>query len=429
MSNTREIATQILTDIYRNYEFFENSISNNKKYNRLDLRDKAFVKFLIYNTLRRNGQVEKVINTLVRKPIRKNDLFIQNLVRISICQILFLDIKDYSIVNTAVEIAKHYKLDKFVNGLLRNVCRNKEKISKSLRLECNIPSWINNDIKKNLGKYTLINISKTIIKEPFLDIKIKSNYLEKKDWSKILDGKFIFKDIVRVKNEGKIENKPNYKDGIWWVQSFSSTLPVRIISEIFKEENKKTVSILDVGAAPGGKTFQLIEQGFNVTSIEISKKRIERFDDNSKRLNYKTNLINNDYIKFKSKKLYDCILIDAPCTASGLIQKKPEILIKDKKLDLKRLEIKQQKMLYNSIKKIRPGGFILYCVCSIISDEGINQINKFMKENKNFETIPLTDEISSFGKTLKKGSLLIIPDERRIIGGIDGFFISLMKKK
>ena len=86
-------------------------------------------------------------------------------------------------------------------------------------------------------------------------------------------------------------------------------------------------------------------------------------------------------------------------------------------------------MLYNSIKKIRPGGFILYCVCSIISDEGINQINKFMKENKNFEPIPFTDEISSFGKTLKKGSLLIIPDERRIIGGIDGFFISLMKKK
>ena len=76
-----------------------------------------------------------------------------------------------------------------------------------------------------------------------LIIKIKSNYLEKKDWSKILDGKFIFKDIVRVKNEGKIENKPNYKDGIWWVQSFSSTLPVRIISEIFKEKNKKIIYV------------------------------------------------------------------------------------------------------------------------------------------------------------------------------------------
>ena len=130
MFNTREIATQILTDIYLKFEFFENAVHLSKIFRRLNQRDKAFVRYLVLNTLRRNGQVDKVLNDYVKIPIKKKNFYILNLLRLSICQILFLDIKDYSIVNTAVEISKNYKVDKFVNGLLRNICRNKYKIRK-----------------------------------------------------------------------------------------------------------------------------------------------------------------------------------------------------------------------------------------------------------------------------------------------------------
>ena len=128
MFNTREIATQILTDIYLKFEFFETAVLLSKNFSRLNQRDKAFVRYLVLNTLRRNGQVDKVLNDYVKIPIKKKNFYILNLLRLSICQILFLDIKDYSIVNTAVEISKNYKVDKFVNGLLRNICRNKYKI-------------------------------------------------------------------------------------------------------------------------------------------------------------------------------------------------------------------------------------------------------------------------------------------------------------
>ncbi len=181
MSNSREIATQILNNIYTRFEFFETAMLQNKSFSRLDPRDKAFVRSIILNTLRRNGQITNVINDFVRRPLKKKDVFILNLIRISICQILFLEIKEYSIVNSAVQIAKNYKFDKFVNGLLRNICRNKAKILKNQTLEVNIPNWIKKDISVNLGKNALKEISRTVIKEPYLDIKIKKNYLGTQD--------------------------------------------------------------------------------------------------------------------------------------------------------------------------------------------------------------------------------------------------------
>ena len=245
-----------------------------------------------------------------------------NLLRLSICQILFLNIKEYSIVNTAVEISKKYKFDKFANGLLRKICRNKNKILQNLEPKTNIPSWIKNDIIKNLGKETLRKISEAIVYEPNLNIKIKVNCVKKKNWEKVLNGKFIFSDILKTHNDGLIEKKPFFSEGDWWIQNISSTLPVRLISKIFQNADKSKVSILDVGAAPGGKTFQLIEENFNVKSLEISQRRIRRLKQNLQRLKFDANIICQDFFNYKCSDLFDCILIDAPCSASGLIQKK-----------------------------------------------------------------------------------------------------------
>ena len=428
MSNTREIATEILTDIYSKFEFFENTVLLNKNFVRLNGRDKAFVRYLVLNTLRRNGQVDKVINDFVKIPIKKKNFYILNLLRLSICQILFLNIKEYSIVNTAVEISKNYNFDKFVNGLLRNICRNKNKILQNLPLDINIPSWIKNDIIKNLGKDTLNKISETIVNEPSLNIKIKVNCLKKKNWEKVLDGKFILNDILKSKNDGLIEKKPFFSEGEWWVQNISSTIPVRLISKIFQNVDKSKVSILDVGAAPGGKTFQLIEENFNVKSLEISQRRIRRLKQNLTRLKFDADVICEDLLNYRCSDLFDCVLIDAPCSASGLMQKKPEILIRDKEKNIKELVNKQKRMLEKSKEFLKIGGYVVYCVCSIHSSEGSNQIDIFLRKNKNFEIIELNNIANNFGICLKKGMLTIIPGGLGINAEADGFFISIFKR-
>ncbi len=428
MSNTREIATELLTNIYSKFEFFENAVFLNKNFCRLNGRDKAFVRYLVLNTLRRNGQVDKVINDFVKTPIQKKHFYILNLLRLSICQILFLDIKEYSIVNTAVEISKKYKFDKFVNGLLRNICRNKNKILQNLEPKINIPSWIQSDIIKNLGKETLSKISEAIVYEPNLNIKIKVNSLKKKNWEKVLNGKFIFSDILKTQNDGLIEKKPFFNEGDWWVQNISSTLPVKLISKIFQNVDKSKVSILDVGAAPGGKTFQLIEESFNVKSLEISQRRIKRLKQNLQRLKFDANIICQDFFNYECSDLFDCILIDAPCSASGLMQRKPEILIRDKKENIKELIHKQQRMLEKSKELLKIGGYVVYCVCSIHSSEGSNQVETFLSNNKNFEIIELDNIANNFGKCLKKGMLTITPGGFGNNAEADGFFISIFKR-
>ena len=428
MFNTREIATQILTDIYLKFEFFENAVLLSKSFIRLNQRDKAFVRYLIFNTLRRNGQVDKVLNDYVKIPIKKKNFYILNLLRLSICQILFLDIKDYSIVNTAVEISKKYKFDKFVNGLLRNICRNKYKILQNLDQTTNIPDWIKNDIIKNLGKETLEKISKIVVNEPNLNIKIKANCLKEKNWEKLLNGKFIFDDLLKTQNDGLIEKKPFFNEGNWWIQNISSTLPVRFISRIFNDVDKSKISVLDVGAAPGGKTFQLIEENFNVKSLEISQRRIRRLKKNLQRLKFETEIICEDFLNYECSDLFDCILIDAPCSASGLMQKKPEILIRDKEKNIEKLIDKQQRMLEKSEQFLKIGGYIVYCVCSIHSSEGSNQIETFLRKNKNFKIVEFNNIVSNFGKYLKKGMLTIIPEDFGCNAEADGFFISILTR-
>jgi len=426
--NTREIATQILTDIYLKFEFFETAVLLSKNFSRLNQRDKAFVRYLVLNTLRRNGQVDKVLNDYVKIPIKKKNFYILNLLRLSICQILFLDIKDYSIVNTAVEISKNYKVDKFVNGLLRNICRNKYKILENLDHTTNIPQWIKNDIIQNLGKETLEKISKRVVNEPNLNIKIKANCLKEKNWEKLLNGKFILDDLLKTQNDGLIEKKPFFNEGNWWIQNISSTLPVRFISRIFNDVDKSKISVLDVGAAPGGKTFQLIEENFNVKSLEISQRRIRKLKKNLQRLKFDTEIICVDFLNYECSDLFDCILIDAPCSASGLMQKKPEILIRDKEKNIEKLIDKQQRMLEKSEQFLKIGGYIVYCVCSIHSSEGSNQIENFLKKNKNFKIVEFNNIVSNFGKYLKKGMLTIIPEDFGCNAEADGFFISILKR-
>ena len=428
MFNTREIATQILTDIYLKFEFFETAVLLSKNFSRLNQRDKAFVRYLVLNTLRRNGQVDKVLNDYVKIPIKKKNFYILNLLRLSICQILFLDIKDYSIVNTAVEISKNYKVDKFVNGLLRNICRNKYKILENLDHTTNIPNWIKNDIIQNLGKETLEKISKRVTNEPSLNIKIKANCLKEKNWEKLLNGKFILDDLLKTQNDGLIEKKPYFNEGDWWVQNISSTLPVKFISRIFNNVDKSKISVLDVGAAPGGKTFQLIEENFNVKSLEISQRRIRKLKKNLQRLKFDTEIICEDFLNYECSDLFDCILIDAPCSASGLMQKKPEILIRDKEKNIKTLIDKQQRMLEKSEQFLKIGGYIVYCVCSIHSSEGSNQIETFLRKNKNFKIVEFNNIVSNFGKYLKKGMLTIIPEDFGCNADADGFFISILKR-
>ena len=424
MTNSREIASLILSNVYQGKNL-DWALNTSKGLAKLDSRDRAFVSLLVLTALRRHGQIDKIISKFIKKPLKGGSQIIY-ILKIALAQIIFMDTPDYSAVNTAVEISKKYNLDKLVNGVLRSVLREKDTINVNSTEE-NIPNWLSKTTIDHLGEDTLSAISKQIVKEPPIDIKVKKQIFQKFNWEEVLEGKNIFRETIRINHKGDISKLPFYREGHWWIQGLAATLPVILINEIFKDQKKNEISILDVGAAPGGKSFQLIESGFKIKSIEISNVRIKKLLKNLNRLKYETEIINGDFITHKIDEKFDCILIDAPCSASGLIQKKPEMLVIKKNIN--GLKTKQKLMLERASKLLRDGGYIIYCVCSIIFSEGEEQIQTFLQNSKNFSLINCFNSIKSFGIVNNNPPYFFVtPNFVTESGSIDGFFIACLKK-
>lgn len=432
MTNTREIASKILQHIYLHNDF-EKACEKNKNFNSLEQRDRSFVRLIVLESLRRNKQLDFIIKFFLKKPIDKNKIFLEFLLRISVCQILFLKVSEYAVVNSAVEISKKFNLQGLINAILRNVCRQKKELLSKIDDISNIPNWLEKNLSNSYGINEVKKISKIITQEPELDIKIKNKYIESKNWETILDGKFIDNDIIRVKNKGRINKLPFFNDGLWWVQGISSALPVKCLEALFQSNDLNSKVILEIGASPGGKTAQLLDYGFKTKSIDISVVRTDKLKENLNRLNYNTDLKCVDFLDYSDDKVYDAVLLDAPCTASGLMQKKPEILIKNKTEDLESLIKKQRKLLEKCTKYLKNGGYLVYCVCSIFSKEGKEQIENFLKRNKNFSLLAPAEDIQKYGKLLNNNMLLITPRQnyftQSLVGTIDGFFIAILKKE
>ena len=427
MSYSRKIAAEILKKIFSGKDL-DTAIINTSDFKKLDPRDKAFVRLIILETLRHNGQIDFIISKFLKKPMKTKNSFIENLLRISISQILYIDIAEYSVVNSAVEISKKYNMSKFVNALLRNVCRQKGDLQKKITEKKNIPNWIKKDVINFFGEKKFEDISKIIVKQPQLDIKIKSQSYNEKKWNKLLDGNEILKETFRIKNKGIISNLPHFNDGLWWVQGVSASIPVKIINKIFKKNLRKNINVLDVCAAPGGKSFQLLESGYNVISLDKSLVRIKKLKENFRRLGFNSKIVCEDINNFKGDILFDCILVDAPCSASGLIQKKPDILVKDKSPDLKKITANQLKILSSCSKLIKQDGYLIYSVCSIIQDEGIKIVKKFLKNNNNFSLIKIEDNFDDVAQIYENGYVISIPTNLKKFGGVDGFFTVCLKR-
>jgi 16S rRNA (cytosine967-C5)-methyltransferase len=424
LTNSREIASLILSNVYQGKKL-DWALNTSKSLAKLDSRDRSFVSLLVLTALRRHGQIDKIISKFIKKPLKSGSQVIY-ILKIALAQIIFMDTPDYSAVNIAVETSKKYNLDKLVNGVLRSVLREKNTINVNSTEE-NIPNWLRKTTIDHLGEDTLFSISKQIVKEPPIDIKVKKQIFQKFNWEEVLGGKNIFRETIRINHKGDISKLPFYSEGHWWIQGLAATLPVILINEIYKNQKKNEVSILDVGAAPGGKSFQLIESGFKLKSIEISNVRIKKLLKNLNRLKYETEIINGDFITHKIDDKFNCILIDAPCSGSGLIQKKPEMLVIKK--DINNLKNKQKLMLERASKLLKDGGYLIYCVCSIIYSEGEEQIHNFLQNFKNFSLVNCFSSIESFGIINNNPPYFFItPDFITENGGIDGFFIACFKK-
>lgn len=417
MEDSRGIAIHILQSILEDKCF----LSSSPLY--ATSNDKAFLNMLLRTTLRHLVFIKKIVKRYVSKipssPFGKYALYL------GICEILYMDTPDYAVPNSYVNIVKQETnkyIGGFVNAVLRKICQNKEQIISEDNGE-----FFTNEffkiLKKDYNKKTIQKIQASAIKEPLLDITAKNNPQE---IALQLGGTLLPNGSIRLENHGNIEKLNNFSNGQWWVQDFSSSLAVCSLS------NLKNKNVLDLCAAPGGKTAQLISKGAKVTAVDISAERMQKLKQNLDRLNLQAHEVivadGLEYIEnYKSDK-FDIILLDAPCSATGTLRRHPEVVHIKNTTDIANQIAIQEKFLEKTPEILTPNGSLIYCTCSICKDEGEHQIYKFLERHPEFSIKPI-DKINGLPQEIytPEGFIRILP--HHIPQGCDAFFIAHLTKK
>ena len=269
------------------------------KENNLDARDKAFVKNLTLTSIRNRGILENVIAKYLDRPLPKKLTEIKAILIMGVAQILFTRTEDYAAVNTTVNFfeGRLKKWRGLSNAILRKIIREENYKDEKYDLSLNVPKWLYNVWKKQYGPQNTEKILDYIFKEPTLDLKIKKDF---DFWKKEIKGEEIACNTLRLNKFGDPKKISGYKEGAWWVQNLAAQIPVELMGNIKNEK------VLDLCAAPGGKTAQLLNEGAIVTALDISEKKINKLTGNISRLNLEKNLttISKDFLKWNSEKKY-----------------------------------------------------------------------------------------------------------------------------
>ena len=395
-----------------------------------------FYRSLAGGAIRRLGEINFYLKKYIKKPLKTEQSHIKANLIIGATQIIYMRVPAYAAVNDSVEIAKksspHHV--KFINAILRQLSRDFEnnKLNKS-NILMNIPIEIIDKWKNIFSEEQLIKIvNQHLVIPPALDISISPKE-DINEWKINLKGKILGSNNIRLINSyGKINKIHGYDKGKWWIQDIAAQLPVKILlSKI-----KKNTNVIDLCAAPGGKTAQLLTNNLKVTSLESNNKRTKILKENLNRLNLTTKLIVKDASQYKPEKLADAVLLDAPCTSSGTLRKNPDILWrlsykKGNYFSHMRSVIDIQRGLLDSASKmLKSGGILIYSVCSLEKEEGENQIVDFIKKNSRFIIDPIKEsEIDITKKAItKEGFIKTLPFFNSEEGGMDGFFIARLIK-
>ncbi len=430
MSDPRQIAAEMLQKVLTDKAFFSD-IKNAS--DSLVGKDAAFANMLVLTTLRRLVFLKKVLKQYAKKKLPEKAAFAEYVLLLGLTEILFMDTPDYAIINSWVDIAKK-KTDKyvagFVNAVLRKACTDREELKKHDLGEF-FTSEFYRILDHGYGKKTVSKIQSASLKEPALDITVKSS---PEIWAEKLGGTLLPSGSIRLNNGGRITEIEGYENGDWWVQDAAAALPVKCLGKI------AGLRVLDMCAAPGGKTAQLINAGAKVTSLDISESRLKKLRDNMLRLRFtppQTICADGiEYLQNYKGEAFDIILLDAPCSATGTLRRHPEIVHIKSVSNVEKQVALQQKLLNVVSNVLKPNGILLYCVCAITKAEGEKQIQSFLETHSDFKLCPLkAGDICLEGRTqelrdifTEEGFIRTLPFHLAEVGGLDSFFIAKLRK-
>lgn len=386
---------------------------------RLAPEDRARVGRLTTQCLRWMYNADRVLGRHLRK---LPPLSVMNVLRLGVVEICVEGAAAHGVVNSAVDIVRADPKTKMmaglVNAVLRKVAKDGPKIWEKLPAP-QLPKWLRKPLIADFGKPTVREMEKAHAAGAALDLTVKSN---PEKWAATLGGTVLPNGSVRIVSSVQVSALDGFDAGDWWVQDCVATLPAQILAATADE------TVLDMCAAPGGKTLQLATTGAKVTAIDVSEKRMKRVAENLERTKLIAELVVADALEFQDRS-FDAILLDAPCSATGTIRRHPDLPYAKDGSNFPKLFQLQERMIDHALTLLKPNGRLVYCTCSLLFDEGEEQIKDAMVRHSGLQIdhdalkIPFVDAawINDFGLRTR-------PDFWAEEGGMDGFFMTVLRK-
>ena len=396
---------------------------------RLDPRDRALARSIATAALRRLGTIRKALAQRLEKGFPRRSGTLEWTLVVGAAQLLFLDTPDHAAVDLAVRAARadagSAPFAGLVNAVLRAIADDREAIlADSDPLEDDTPAWLAARWRATYGDETARSIAEANRCEPTLDLSVKSGAA---DWAERLGGIVLPTGSVRLDTHRPVAELEGYAEGEWWVQDAAAAVPARLLGA------RPGQRIVDLCAAPGGKSAELAAAGAEITAVDRSAERLKVLAANFERLNLHADIVVADALVFHATP-FDATLIDAPCSATGTIRRHPDVAWLKRATDLPALVKLQSQLIDKAVELTAPGGLIVYSTCSLEPEECEAQIIALLRRNPDVRRVPISaDEVGGLKECVTPaGELRTLPchlwgdDPRR--SGLDGFFAARLVK-
>ncbi len=402
----------------------------------LEARDRGFALLLTRTVLRRMGQLDALIDRYLDKdPGGARGRALRTLLRIGLAQLVFLGTPPHAAVDGSVRLAAFRKLGAFrglINAVLRRAAGEAGTLAQdqdAARLNC--PAWLWRSWENAHGAPAARAIAESLLSEPPLDLTLKPE-LDATEWAERMDATWIAPSTLRLSHAGDVRALPGYDDGAWWVQDLAASMPVHLLGPV------KGRRVLDLCAAPGGKTARLAALGAEVTAMDRSAARLTRLEENMTRLGLSATVVTADATTWTPPDgiLFDAILIDAPCSGTGTIRRHPDLGRLKSSEDVTRLSALQDRLIDAGLTLLAPGGRLVFATCSLEPEEGEDRIRALLERNPDVKVVPPgptgppdNDCPSVFREGVTAdGWVRLMPHYQAEAGGMDGFFAAAIER-
>lgn len=394
---------------------------------RLDARDRAFARQMATTTIRHLGGLDAALAGFLDRPLPKRAGRVRHILRLGLAQILVLGVADHAAVDSAVRLtaasrqAGDRALKGLVNAVLRRAVRDRDALTAALDPDRTLPAWLRQRWQAAYGAATTSAIARTLAAEPPLDLTPRAAE-DAAALAEALQAERLPTGSLRLARGGEVSALAGFAEGRWWVQDAAAALPARLLGEVAGR------TVVDLCAAPGGKTLQLAAAGARVIAVDRSAKRLERLEENLARTGLDADVVTADALTWQPDGPVDHILVDAPCSATGTARRHPDVLHTKSERDIASLADLQARLLDHAVSLLPAGGTLVYCVCSLEPEEGPDQIAALLDRHR-IETAGLrrrpvaAGELPGLGEAVTPaGDLRTLPCLWPERGGLDGFY-------